>query len=36
LPKSADLSEWVSKAAKRLLGGTGDRLPEFAASVFPG
>lgn len=36
LPKGPDLAEWVSKAAKRLLAGPGDRLPEFAASVFPG
>lgn len=36
LPKGSDLSEWVSKAAKRLLGGQGDRLTEFAASAFPG
>lgn len=36
LPKGPDLAEWVSKAAKRLLGGQGDRLSEFAASAFTG
>jgi len=36
LPKGPDLAEWVSKAAKRLLAGPGDRLPEFAASAFTG
>jgi hypothetical protein len=36
LPKAPDLSGWVSRAAARLLGGSPDRLPAFAASEFIG
>ena len=34
LPKSADLSDWISRAAASLLGGPGDQMPAFAASEF--
>lgn len=33
LPKGAELSNWVTRAAQRLLGGA-DRMPEFAASTL--
>lgn len=36
LPKGSDLSAWASRAAKRLLGGQGEGMPEFAASAFTG
>lgn len=35
LPKGSDLSDWVTRAAKRLLGGHSEPWPEFAASTFP-
>ena len=34
LPKGSELSDWVTRAAHSLLGGAGDRLPDFAASAF--
>jgi hypothetical protein len=35
LPKSSDLSDWISRAAASMLGGS-DRTPAFAASEFTG
>jgi hypothetical protein len=34
LPKGSELSDWVTRAAQSLLGGAGERMPEFAASAF--
>lgn len=36
LPRGSELSDWVSRAARRLIGGPADRLGDFAASTFPG
>lgn len=34
LPKGAELSNWVTRAAQRLLGGGGERMPDFASSTL--
>lgn len=34
LPKGSDLSDWVTRAARRLLGNPGETMSEFAASAF--
>jgi hypothetical protein len=36
LPKAPELSDWIQRAATRLLGGGPDRMPAFAASELTG
>lgn len=34
LPKGAELSNWVTRAARRLFGGSADRMVDFAVSTL--
>lgn len=34
LPKGAELSNWVTRAARRLFGGSSDRMVDFAVSTL--